>query len=240
MRPFLWAFGNYFEPWLFSQGFLRFGLAVYWGLLMKGNFDRSVDLVLVHEGGYVDHPKDPGGATNLGITRKTLAAFRGVRWLNLSKREVRNLGVDEAKKIYKVNYWDRALGDSLPAGLDYCVLDYGVNSGVSRAAKTLQRIVGAKVDGVIGLGTLRKVQEYGHPANIVNVMCGRRLSWLHRLKHWKSFGKGWKRRVDGVKEVAMKMTVDEFKAADRKNITIVEPKKLTIKEMAISLGVWGI
>jgi len=213
---------------------------------MFTNFKRSLFLVLKHEGGYVDHPKDPGGATNLGITLRVLAAYRKKDVKSFPKTEVKNLKRDEAAKIYKINYWDRAWGDKLPVGVDYCVFDYAVNSGVSRATKNLQRIVDSKVDGVIGLNTISKVHEYGSSTKIITIMCNRRLSWLHRLKHWITFGRGWEVRVNNVKTEAIKMAM-----ANPKNKTVLAKAKLktkpktkneekTIKEMAIEMGLWGI
>lgn len=206
---------------------------------MRDNFRYAIELVLKHEGGYVDHPKDPGGATNLGITLKVLAAFRGMNWRKMPKTAVRKLGSNEAKCIYRMNYWDKSSADELPSGLDYCVLDYAVNSGVSRSAKVLQRIVGAKVDGVIGLGTLGKVQNYGHPANIISIMCNRRLSWLYKLQHWNVFGKGWTHRVNQVKRDAMRMSVDHNIAYEEPSAVVDNLHKKSIKELAIEAGLWG-
>ena len=99
--------------------------------MTAANFDRALTAVLRHEGGYVDHPSDPGGATNLGVTRATLAQWRGRA---VSKAEVKALTRAEAAKIYRALYWDEIAGDALPAGLDFAVFDYCVNSGPGRAA----------------------------------------------------------------------------------------------------------
>lgn len=103
--------------------------------------------VLEYEGGFVNHPRDPGGATNMGITRRTLAAWRGHP---VSVQDVRDLTKSEAMAIYKAHYWDAVQGDRLPRGLDYAVYDYAVNSGPGRAARDLQRCLGVTVDGIIG------------------------------------------------------------------------------------------
>lgn len=94
--------------------------------MAAANFERALALVLVHEGGYVDHPAYPGGATNLGITIGTLSD-----WLDraATKAEVRALTKATVAPIYRKNYWDAVRGDDLPSGVDYCVFDFAVNSG---------------------------------------------------------------------------------------------------------------
>jgi len=177
---------------------------------MKKNFRTALRLVLVHEGGYVDHPLDPGGATNLGITRRTLAAWRGIKaWRKLPKSEVRALTRREAGKIYRARYWDGVLGDKLPSGVDYAVFDYAVNSGVARAAKTLQRVTGAKADGIIGPMTLAAVARH-HPKTIIRRLIARRRSFLQRLRTWKTFGRGWTARVNGVLADALEMEKEQM------------------------------
>lgn len=172
---------------------------------MRANFDAALSAVLVHEGGYVDHPKDPGGATNLGITHKTLANWRKVvPWWDLDKSEIKNLTRDEAARIYRAKYWDLIRGDQLPAGIDYAVLDFAVNSGPARAAKALQRIVKAKVDGLIGPDTLRALDQYV-VASVINQLCDDRMAFLQRLPTFGVFGRGWTSRVKGVRKLALQM-----------------------------------
>jgi lysozyme family protein len=165
------------------------------------NFDVGMAAVFKHEGGYVDHPADPGGATNLGITRATLSAYRGRQ---VSKAEVRALTKAEAKAIYKKQYWDTAGCDELPSGVDYAVFDYSVNSGPSRLIRTLQAALGVPADGVVGVRTLAVADETDARA-IVNKICDRRLGFLRRLKTWSTFGRGWERRVEGVRKDALAM-----------------------------------
>ena len=158
--------------------------------------------LLKHEGGYVDHPNDPGGATNMGVTRATLSNWRGYP---VSKQEVRDLKVDEAIAIYKARYWDAVRGDELPGGVDYCVYDFAVNSGPSRAIKELQKVVGVEADGAIGRVTMGAVNRM-LPASIINQLCDRRLSFMQRIQNgklWRTFGKGWSRRVADVREISM-------------------------------------
>lgn len=150
---------------------------------------------LATEGGYVDHPRDPGGATNMGITHKTLAAWRGVK--SVTKQDVRNLTVAEAMAIYKSNYWDTIKSDSLPAGLDYALFDYGVNSGPARAVKDLQRVLGVGVDGIVGSETLDAVRRRNDIVGLIDALCERRWLFVKGLSTFDAFGKGWRRRIWG-------------------------------------------
>jgi lysozyme family protein len=164
-------------------------------------FGRALSLVLKHEGGYVDHPRDPGGATNRGITLATLSAWRGRK---VTKAEVKALTVEEAGAIYRANYWNVVKGDDLPAGLDYAVFDFAVNSGPARAAKHLQALVGADADGVIGPKTLAVVSGR-EPADLIRKLTKSRLDFLFALPTWPTFGKGWRSRVLGVETEALAM-----------------------------------
>ena len=168
---------------------------------MRDNFEQAFSAVIKHEGGYVDHPKDPGGATNLGVTIGTLSGWLG---RPATKAEVRALTLATVKPIYKKNYWDRIRGDDLPAGLDYAVFDYAVNSGPSRAAISLQTIVGAAPDGKIGPLTLQNIAK-GDPRTTIGDLCSQRLAFLERLSTWPTFGKGWRARVNGVRDLALQM-----------------------------------
>lgn len=166
------------------------------------NFERACALTLRHEGGYVDHPKDPGGATNLGITKATLEKWLGRK---VTKQEVRNLTPAIVEPIYRARYWNKVQGDKLPKGLDYAVYDYAVNSGPQRAAMALQRAVGVADDGVIGPITLKAVAKKD-PRILIEHLCTERLSFLQRLSTWPVFGKGWRSRVVGVEKEALKMS----------------------------------
>jgi len=169
--------------------------------MAAGNFDRALALVLKHEGGYVDHPRDPGGATNLGVTIGTLSDWLG---RSASKDDVRALTKTSVGPIYRKNYWARVRADELPPGVDYCVFDFAVNSGPKRAAMALQRAIGVADDGVIGSVTLANVA--GRPADqIIERICADRMTFLRRLSTWKDFGKGWTARVDGVLREATNM-----------------------------------
>ena len=167
---------------------------------MKANFDKSLALVLVHEGGYVNHPLDPGGATNRGVTQAVYDAYRKTRGKPV--QSVKFITDEEVNAIYKFQYWDRVQGDLLPAGLDYAVFDFAVNSGVGRASKYLQAVLGVAQDGQIGARTLAAITN---PSNAINALCDRRMSFLRNLRTFLTFGKGWTRRVTDVREHALDM-----------------------------------
>jgi lysozyme family protein len=166
---------------------------------MKENFNKIIDEVLRSEGGYVDHPKDPGGATNMGITFATLQRWRGHP---ITKNDVKNLTREEVIRIYKAFYWNVVRADELPAGLDYAVFDFAVNSGPDRAVRYLQKIVGATVDGKMGPETLRKVAAYEHQRLLINRYLDDRVRYLQGLANFATFGKGWMSRVNRVRKTS--------------------------------------
>lgn len=169
--------------------------------MAAANFERALALVLVHEGGWSDHPKDPGGATNLGITIGTLSGWLG---RPATKAEVRALTRATVAPIYRKNYWDAIRADELPAGVDYCTFDFAVNSGPKRGTMSLQRAVGVADDGVVGPITLAAAA--GKPAaQTIERICADRLAFLRRLSTWPTFGKGWTSRVEGVRAEALAM-----------------------------------
>lgn len=167
---------------------------------MNNNFERALQLVLEHEGGYVNHPKDPGGATNKGVTQAVYDAYRKVR--GRPSQSVKFITDEELRAIYKFQYWDKVHGDFLPTGLDYAVFDFAVNSGVSRASKYLQAVVGVAQDGVIGARTLAAITN---PVSIINALLDRRMGFLRNLGTFLTFGKGWTKRVQGVRANALDM-----------------------------------
>lgn len=169
---------------------------------MRDNFAASLAAVLVHEGGYVNHPKDPGGATNKGVTQSVYNDWRQRKGLDL--RSVRSLEQSELEAIYRRQYWDVVKGDSLPAGVDYCVFDFAVNSGANRAARYLQRAVGVAEDGQIGPVTLKAVAAM-EPDCLVDGICNARMTFLKGLTTFDVFGKGWSRRVEDVRAKAKAM-----------------------------------
>lgn len=168
---------------------------------MQNNFDRCLDLVLFHEGGYVDHPSDPGGATNMGVTKRSWEEWVGHE---VTKEEMRSLTVAEITPFYRKRYWDACKCNDLHAGVDYVVFDIAVNSGTGRAAKFLQEAVGVTADGSIGPRTLSAAASFG--ANlIINKICDRRESFYRALPTFPTFGKGWLKRNDEVHKKALEM-----------------------------------
>jgi lysozyme family protein len=159
---------------------------------MKENYAKCLAQVLKYEGGYVDHPKDPGGPTNKGITQAVYDSWQKSQ--NLPTQSVRNISDATVAAIYKQQYWDRISGDDLPAGVDFAVFDYAVNSGVSRAAKTLQAVVGVAQDGVIGPATIQATKTY-----VAMTVTNKRLAFMQSLSIWSTFGKGWAARIADVK-----------------------------------------
>jgi lysozyme family protein len=169
---------------------------------MKDNFDSALEAVLHHEGGFVNHPADPGGMTNLGVTKKVWEEWVGH---DVDESAMQALTPEIVGPMYKAKYWDKVKGDDLPSGVDYAVFDAAVNSGPGRAAKWLQSCVGVEPDGGIGPKTLAAVLSFD-PADLVEDYAKRRLAFLMDLPHWDTFGKGWGRRVAAVQTVASTMT----------------------------------
>lgn len=168
--------------------------------------------VLVYEGGYVNHPKDPGGATNKGITQATYNAWRARQ--GLAHRSVKNILQSEVEAIYRQNYWNKVRGDELPAGPDYATFDGAVNSGPSRGAKWLQSAIGAAADGVVGPNTLLAAVRAPDKAAVVRRMCALRMSFLRSLKIWSTFGKGWTRRVAAVEVAGVRLALTAAGASE--------------------------
>ena len=170
---------------------------------MESNFETCFDLMIAHEGGYVDHPKDPGGRTNLGVTQRVWEEWMG---RPVTEKEMRALTPLMVKPLYKRKYWDAVRADDLVAGVDYCVFDVAVNSGPGRAIKFLQSCVDTTPDGGFGPATLAAVKEAEkNPARLIELYCARRLEFLQSLRTFETFGKGWSRRVQEVKDKALKM-----------------------------------
>ena len=173
---------------------------------MKSTYDICLPLLLAHEGGYTNHPSDPGGPTNFGIT---IFDYRKYVKPAASATDVRAMTLDEAKQIYRLRYWDAQRCDELPAGLDYAVFDFGVNSGIARSAKALRRLLGlpdrAGTMGDDVIATARAADA----AALVAEICDERLRFLRALRTWPVFGRGWGRRVSEVKATALAMAAKQ-------------------------------
>ena len=168
---------------------------------MQSNFDASLKHLLVHEGGYVNHPSDPGGRTNLGVTQRVWEEWKGAE---SNEEEMRSLTVEQVSPLYKKRYWDSARCDDLPSGVDYVVFDFAVNAGVGRSVITLQTICGTARDGAIGPKTLEAVKQY-EPKMLIEKFSDHREFFYKQLGTYPVFGKGWIRRVNEVKDTALKM-----------------------------------
>ena len=161
---------------------------------MRSTFDPALRLLLRHEGGFVNHPKDPGGMTNLGVTKAVWEAHKGK---DASEADMRALTPEAVQPVYKARYWDAIQGDALPYGLDYCMFDCAVNSGPGRAIKLLQYVLYTKVDGVLGKHTLAALQR-ADPTGMIEDYSQKRLDFLKSLPTWTTFSKGWGQRVSEV------------------------------------------
>lgn len=170
--------------------------------MAAASYARALALVLQSEGGYVNDPRDPGGATMKGVTQAVYDAQR--RGQGLALRSVHLIGADELAAIYRRRYADAVHFDELPAGVDYAVFDPAVNSGPGRGIAWLQAAVGLKADGRMGFAVLAAARAR-KPASVIDAICDARLGFLHRLRTWQVFGKGWGRRVYGVRLMAQLM-----------------------------------
>jgi len=170
------------------------------------NYNKCLETILHHEGGYVNHPKDPGGETNLGVTKRVYESW--VMENDLHQKDMKDLKVEDVAPIYRKNYWDRIKGDQLPSGLDLCVFDFGVNAGTGRSAKYLQTLIGTVADGGIGPNTLKCLDDYvskhGVEDTIKNFQEARQ-KYYESLSTFDTFGKGWTRRNTETTELALSM-----------------------------------
>jgi lysozyme family protein len=169
--------------------------------MVAATFDGALRRLLVHEGGYSNHPSDPGGPTNFGIT---IHDYRKYVKPDAGAADVRAMPLADAKAIYREKYWGALRCDELPLGLDYAVFDYGVNSGVSRAARVLQRLLGLPDNGRMSDAVIAAARAQD-AADLVARLCDERLAFLKSLRIWPVFGAGWGRRVSEVRRAALAM-----------------------------------
>ena len=168
---------------------------------MKENFDKCLEMLLHHEGGYVNHPSDPGGETNLGVTKKVYQEWGGTK-------DMKDLTVEDVAPIYKKEYWDRCKCDDLESGVDWAVFDWAVNSGTGRAAKAIQKICGAAQDGAIGPKTLALIAKQD-TQYVVEEFGKIRQDFYESLKTFDTFGKGWTRRNKETTAKALEMIEED-------------------------------
>ena len=170
--------------------------------MTASTYDEALRRLLAHEGGYVNHPSDPGGPTNFGIT---LADYRRYRKPDATAADVRVMKVDDAKAIYRAKYWNAQRCDELPAGVDYSLFDYGVNSGPGRSGKVLRRVVGlSDKTSAVTDEVLRAVAKRD-PRALVAAINDERLAFLQHLSTWPVFGTGWSRRVAEVRSISLRL-----------------------------------
>lgn len=146
-------------------------------------FDEAFEKLIGHEGGYVDHPNDPGGETKYGISKR---AYPG--------EDIAGMTLERARELYRRDYWSPAGCDAVPDGVKFDLFDMAVNSGVKTAIRTLQRAVGTEPDGVLGPVTLQAIQSM-HAARLVARFNGHRLQFMSSLSTWPAFGRGWANRI---------------------------------------------
>lgn len=170
--------------------------------MAASSYGEALARLLVHEGGNDDDPRDPGGRTSRGILQREWDVWR--RGHPGLPADVWRAPQDQVEAIYRQNYWNALRCDDLPAGVDYAVFDYGVNSGIGRAAKVLQRLVGTAVDGEVGPDTIAATKR-ANAGKLIEAICDERLAFLQGLRTWPTFGKGWSRRVREVRAAALKM-----------------------------------
>jgi lysozyme family protein len=173
--------------------------------MASGNFSNCLKVILHHEGGFVNHPRDPGGMTNLGVTKKVYEEWIGYQ---VSEAIMRKLTPALVSPLYKKRYWDVMKCDGIPRGLDLCVFDFGVNAGTNRSIRYLQRLIGVKEDGIFGPASFKaltfKTVELGANELIDSFQDARR-SYYRKLNTFDTFGRGWLRRVDEVEQSAKEM-----------------------------------
>ncbi len=167
-------------------------------------FEEAINIVLVQEGGFVNHPSDPGGATNFGVTKSVYEAFVGKK---VSVQDIKNLKKDEVYPIYQACYWNKIKGDSLKPGIDLVVLDFAVNAGTSRAITYMQKALGVKADGQLGPQTLLAVNAIS-AKEFVEKYSTLRESFYRQIKTFPTFGKGWLNRVKHIKDESLKRSKD--------------------------------
>lgn len=181
-------------------------------------FRISLAETLKHEGGFVNHPLDPGGMTNLGVTRKTWAAFTGRKVSQITEGEMRALTPEKVMPVYHQGYWQAVRGDDLPGGVDFAVFDIAVNSGPVRAIKMLQKAINAQgrskvfVDGKIGPKTVQAAKVC-NVFDLIETLSETRLNFFFDLSTFKTFGRGWSRRLLQVAIFATRMADGRGEAA---------------------------
>lgn len=188
-------------------------------------YEEAFKLTVGHEGGYQNRHSDRGnwtsGKVGVGLNRGTKFGISAMSYPTLDMVNIIDLTLDDAKAIYKRDYWDRVCGDDLPVGLGYAVFDFAVNSGVFKASIELQRLVGASEDGVIGPLTVAQVnrrwlgaEQSGSSSSGVQAYLASyietRQQFVESLSGFAEYGKGWTRRIEDVHTHAYKMIEEGY------------------------------
>lgn len=206
--------------------------------MAASSWDRAIDALLTNEGGYVNHPDDPGGPTKWGIT---LADARRHWKPGAGPDDIRQMPEAVAREIYRERYWNTLRCDELPAGVDYAIFDYGVNSGVGRAGKVLRRVLGLPdFSSAIDRPVIDAVRSRD-PASLIAAVCAERMAFLRGLKTFGVFGRGWTRRVGHVRSTALalasgKGSPSAMRASTRKSAV---PHTTTSRDIAVGGTVVG-
>ena len=168
---------------------------------MINNYEYSLAQVLKSEGGYVNNPKDPGGETNMGVTKAAWST-----WLKrtILPGEMAQLTHADIIPFYKALYWDKSYCNQLPTGIDYMVFDASVNMGVGQSIRLLQRSLGCVPDGVIGPNTMKAIND-ADVKTLIDKFSAQKEMFYKSLATFATFGKGWLRRVAEVKQIALSM-----------------------------------
>lgn len=169
-------------------------------------FQTCLRTVLLYEGGFSNHPEDPGGATKYGITKKV---FEEWAECSVTVEDIKNLTIADVEPIYFNKYWERMRCGEMPIGVDLMVFDFGVNAGPMRSIRFLQEVVHAHQDGIIGTETLGLVNEFHNPVIIVTNLSQKRKSYYKSLRTYATFGRGWDRRTEGVTTAALAAIQDD-------------------------------
>lgn len=147
------------------------------------DFNSAFDRLIGHEGGYVNNPKDPGGETNWGISKRSYP-----------KVNIKTLTRDGAKAIYQRDFWERVNADKLPDGVAYQLFDFAVNSGIETSIRYFQRALGVADDGHWGPFSQAAADKAIESDMIMNLNA-ERLEFMTKLRNWPNASRGWARRI---------------------------------------------
>lgn len=206
---------------------------------MESNYVRCLANTLVHEGGYANHPSDPGGATMRGVTQATYNAWR--RKKGLPQRHVKQITEDELQSVYREGFWVPVAGPDLPKGIDYVAFDGGVNSGPSRGVRWVAQALGNS--SMSAAATAREASKNKDLPRLAKAACAARVGFLRSLRTFSVFGKGWLRRVASVEAISVKMILegqpDKLQEEIAKNKNEAENKKGAATNGAVATGGTG-